>query len=57
MFFARRRFDFLTFLIAVVPFLLFIVLPIYLVLRYFLRKSRKQKTASEILKDEMKNDL
>lgn len=46
----------ITFAIAIVPFLLFIVLPIYLVLRYFLRKSRRRKTASEIFKDEIKND-
>jgi hypothetical protein len=47
----------ITFAIAIVPFLLFVVLPIYLVLRYFWRKSRKQKTANEIFKDEIKNEL
>ncbi len=47
----------ITFVIAVLPFLLFIVLPIYLVLRYFWKKSRKQKTASEIFKDEVKDEL
>ncbi len=47
----------ITFVIAILPFLLFIVLPIYLVLRYFWKKSRKQKTASEIFKDEMKDEL
>ncbi|MDQ3131593.1 MAG: DUF4349 domain-containing protein [Acidobacteriota bacterium] len=46
----------ITFVIAILPFLLFIVLPIYLVLRYFWKKSRKQKTASEIFKDEVKNE-
>jgi hypothetical protein len=49
--------GFITFVIAILPFLLFIVLPIYLVLRYFWKKSRKQKTASEIYKDEIKNEL
>ena len=43
-----------TFAIAIVPFLLFIGLPIYLIARYFLRKNRKRKTADEILKDEIK---
>lgn len=47
----------ITFAIAVLPFLLLIVLPIYLVLRYFLRKSRKRKSASEILKDEINKEL
>jgi hypothetical protein len=47
----------ITFAIAIVPFLLFIVLPIYLVLRYFWKKSRKRKTASEIYQDEIKNEL
>lgn len=41
--------------IALLPFLIFIVLPIYLLLRYFLRKSRKQKLASEIAQEEIKN--
>lgn len=44
-----------TILIALLPFLIFVVLPIYLVLRYFLRKSRKQKMASEIAQAEIKN--
>ena len=47
----------ITFAIAVLPFLLFVVLPIYLVLRYFWKKSRKRKTASEIYKDEIKHEL
>ena len=47
----------ITFTIAIVPFLLFVVLPIYLVLRYFWKKSRKRKTASEIYQDEIKNEL
>lgn len=45
-----------TFLIAILPFLIFIVLPIYLVLRYALKKRRKEKTAGEIIKEELKED-
>jgi hypothetical protein len=44
-----------TFFIAILPFIIFIVLPIYLVLRYLLRKRRKQKSASEIARDEINN--
>jgi hypothetical protein len=36
-----------TTLIALLPFLLLIVLPIRLVMRYLLRKNRKQKSAGE----------
>lgn len=43
----------ITFVIAILPFLLFIVLPIYLVIRYLLRKSRQQKTANEIVREEI----
>ncbi len=45
-----------TFLIAILPFLVFIVLPIYLVIRYFLKKRRKPLTAVEIAKDELKDE-
>jgi hypothetical protein len=41
--------------IALLPFLIFIVLPIYLVIRYFLRKSRKQKSSGDIAREEIKN--
>ena len=44
---------FVTALIALLPFLLLIVLPIYLVIRYFLRKNRKRKTADEIAREEI----
>jgi len=44
-----------TFTIAILPFLLFIVLPIYLVLRYLLRKGRGRRSASEIAQEEIKN--
>jgi len=42
-----------TALIALLPFLLLIVLPIYLVIRYLLRKNRKLKTADEIAREEI----
>ncbi|MDQ6786453.1 MAG: DUF4349 domain-containing protein [Acidobacteriota bacterium] len=42
--------------IALLPFLLFIVLPIYLLIRYFLRKSRRQKPVSQIAREEIKNE-
>jgi hypothetical protein len=46
----------ITLVIALLPFLIFIVLPIYLLIRYFLRRSKKQKLASEIARDEIKNE-
>ena len=45
-----------TAIIALLPFLLFIVLPIYLVIRYFWRKSRRQKLAGEIAREEIRNE-
>lgn len=45
-----------TFLIAIIPFLIFIVLPIYLVLRYFLRKRKREKTIGQIAKEELKTE-
>lgn len=45
-----------TLAIALLPFLIFIVLPIYLLIRYFLRRDRKQKLASEIAREEIKNE-
>jgi hypothetical protein len=44
-----------TMIVALLPFLVFIVLPTYLVIRYFLRKRRRQKLASEIAQAEIKN--
>lgn len=41
-----------TVLIALLPFLIFIVLPIYLLIRYILRKNQKRKLASEIARAE-----
>ena len=43
-----------TVLIALLPFFIFIVLPIYLVLRYLWRKRRKRNLASEIAREEIK---
>ncbi|MDQ3710675.1 MAG: DUF4349 domain-containing protein [Acidobacteriota bacterium] len=43
-------------LIALLPFLILIVLPIYLLIRYILRKSRKQKLASDIAREEIKSE-
>ncbi|MEP7037434.1 MAG: DUF4349 domain-containing protein [Acidobacteriota bacterium] len=43
-----------TILIALLPFLLLVVLPIYLILRYFWRKREKRNLASEIARDEIK---
>ncbi|HEV8159363.1 MAG TPA: DUF4349 domain-containing protein [Pyrinomonadaceae bacterium] len=43
-------------LIALLPFLILIVLPIYLLIRYILRKNRKQKLASDIAREEIKSE-
>jgi hypothetical protein len=45
----------ISFVIAILPFLIFIVLPIYLVVRYILKKRRKEKTTSEIVKEELQD--
>lgn len=46
----------ITFAIAVIPFILFIGLPAYLLIRYFWRKARRRKTAAEIADDEIKSE-
>jgi len=43
-------------LIALLPFLILIVLPIYLLVRYILRKNRKQKLASDIAREEIRSE-
>ena len=48
--------GFVTVLIAILPFLLLIVLPIYLVLRYFWRKREKRKLAAEIVRKEIREE-
>jgi Domain of unknown function (DUF4349) len=44
---------FVTILTALLPFFLLIVLPLYFVIRYFLRKSRRGKSADEIAREEI----
>jgi hypothetical protein len=44
---------FATALTALLPFFLLIVLPVYFVIRYFLRKNRKGKSADEIAREEI----
>ena len=45
-----------TFIVAILPFMLFIVLPIFLILRYFWKRNRLRKTAKEIFEEELKNE-
>jgi Domain of unknown function (DUF4349) len=45
-----------TFIIAILPFLLLIVLPVYLILRYFWRKNKNAKLAEKIFEEELKNE-
>jgi preprotein translocase subunit YajC len=45
-----------TALIALLPFLIFIALPIYLLLRYILKRNQKQKLASEIAREEIRHE-
>ena len=45
-----------TALIALLPFFLFIVAPLYFVIRYFLRKNRKHKSADEIAREEIRTE-
>lgn len=45
-----------TFVIAILPFLLLVVLPLALVIRYFLKRQRRQKMASEIAREEIKSE-
>jgi hypothetical protein len=45
-----------TFVVAILPFLLVVVLPLVLVIRYFLKKQQKQKMASEIAREEIKSE-
>ena len=44
---------FVTVLTALLPFFLLIVLPLYFVIRYFLRKTGKRKSADEIVREEL----
>ena len=49
-------FFLITAVIALVPFFLIIVLPVYLLLRYWIRKTRKRKLANEIAREEIKTE-
>jgi hypothetical protein len=46
----------ITMAIALLPFLIFIVLPIYLIARYFTQKRRKQTLASELEREEIRRE-
>ncbi|MDQ3321836.1 MAG: DUF4349 domain-containing protein [Acidobacteriota bacterium] len=46
----------ITVVVALLPFLIFIVLPIYLVVRYFLMRNRKRRLASEIAREEIRSE-
>ena len=48
---------FVTAAIALLPFLILVVLPIYLLMRYLLRKWRKQRLAREIVQNEVKDEV
>lgn len=43
----------ITIIIALLPFFVFIVLPLGFLIRYFIRKNRRQKLASEIAREEI----
>lgn len=52
-------FGLITFLIAILPFVLFILLPIYLIMRYFWKRLRIRKTTfkpEEIVREEIKEE-
>lgn len=48
--------GFVTVLIAILPFLILIVLPIFLVLRYFWKRLRRPKSTREIADEEIKDE-
>ena len=43
-----------TLVIALLPFLIFVALPLYFLVRYFKRKNQKRSTSSEIAREEIK---
>ncbi len=47
-------FFLITAIIALLPFFVLIVLPVYFLLRYWMRKTRKRKSANEIAREEIK---
>ncbi len=48
--------GFVAVLIAILPFLILVVLPVFLIARYFWKKQRKQKSANEIAREEIKEE-
>jgi hypothetical protein len=44
------------FVIGILPFLIFIVLPLFLIARYFWKRHRRQKMADEIVQEELANE-
>ena len=46
----------IAFVIGVLPFIVFIVLPIFLIARYFWKRNRRRKTAEEIAEEELSNE-
>lgn len=45
-----------TLVVAILPFFIFIVLPIFLILRYFWKRNQKTNLAKEIVKEEIKTE-
>jgi Flp pilus assembly protein TadB len=45
-----------TVLIAIIPFVLLILLPLYLLVRYLWRKARRRRSATQILKEEIESE-
>jgi hypothetical protein len=45
-----------TVLIAIIPFVLLILLPLYLLIRYLWRKARRRRTAAQIAKEEIESE-
>ncbi len=46
----------ITIIVAILPFLIIIVLPCFFIIRYFLKKNKKEKTVKEIVEEEIKGE-
>lgn len=46
----------ITIIVAILPFLIIIVLPCFFIIRYFVKKNKKEKTAKEIVEEEIKGE-